>query len=61
LRGATLAEYVNSATVSITDMTDFVAAERANASPPFDNLRIPLERVYDAGEFKEFEGQTPNS
>lgn len=46
LRGATLAEYVNVATVSITDITELVSTERPNARPPFDRLQTPLERVY---------------
>lgn len=45
LRGSALARYVEG-TVSIADVTEMVAAQRRYASPPFERLETPLERVY---------------
>lgn len=46
LRGATLAEYATSAIIEIIDATPTVEAERPNAVPPYERLRVPDERVF---------------
>lgn len=46
LRGATLAEYGREAILEIENISDFVAAQRANCVEPFGQLVTPSERVY---------------
>lgn len=45
LRGATLAEYARDAILELEDVTPLVAAQRAHAVPPFEELHTPRERV----------------
>ena len=46
LRGAMLAEYGREAILEIEDVSDFVAAQRVHCIAPFEDLLMPLERVY---------------
>ncbi|MEM1262496.1 MAG: DUF4291 domain-containing protein [Pseudomonadota bacterium] len=46
LRGEILQRYGTDECVSITDISEFVAAKRPAASAPFDRLTTPVERVY---------------
>jgi hypothetical protein len=46
LRGAVLKEYATTAIVHITDISDLVARERANARSPYTSLITPRERVF---------------
>ena len=47
LRGSILREYGQSAILSIEDISDFVAEQRAHLAPPsFGELFVPVERVY---------------
>ena len=52
LRGDTIARYSKEWIVSITDISGFVAEQRANARSPYQSLMTPREEVYpvrDAG------------
>ena len=47
LRGATLRQYAGPAMLEILDVTDFVAAQRANARAPYTELETPAESVFE--------------
>ncbi len=46
LRGEILRRYGQEECISITDISEFVEAERAHVSPPYENLVTPAESVY---------------
>ena len=50
LRGETLRQYARAAILEIEDISDFVAGQRANATPDnYARLLTPRERVYPLG------------
>lgn len=53
LRGETLRRYAKDEPVAITDVTEFVAAERPRARAEPGQLRVPVERVYVPGDIVE--------
>lgn len=46
LRGEMLRQYAREAIVEIEDISEFVAAQRSHAHPPYADLLMPRERVY---------------
>ncbi len=46
LRGEVLRRFGREECISITDISGFVEAQRANATPPYDELLTPRETVY---------------
>jgi len=47
LRGSTLEEYGQREIVEVIDMTAFVKEQRSNAAPPYADLVVPVQRVYE--------------
>lgn len=50
LRGEMLRQYAREAILEIEDISEFVAAQRSHAHPPYADLMMPRERVYVPGD-----------